>query len=241
MRPFISPILQPASLKHLPATVDLAISPITSRAHPSIQHLSCALLHPSDPSCFSAYLSHNILSFPGLARFFAIFYVVMALPRYKDFLKAPVSSLNRLSKTILKTTAAISGAIGTSWGSICLFAALLPRTFLPRFRFFLGGSLGGCFQFLDRTTAGRANSLYATRVSVDSLWKVGVKHGWWRGVQGGDVLLFVVGLALLNAVYELRERAVEDKSIKTMMKILRGEAEIGLGQKGQTQSEKRVK
>lgn len=76
---------------------------------------------------------------------------------------------------------------------------------------------------------------------MDSLWKVGVKHGWWRGFQGGDVVVFVVALALLNAVYEVREKAVEDKSIKTMMKVLRGEVEIGLGQKGQTQSEKKVK
>lgn len=165
----------------------------------------------------------------------------MALPHYKRFLNSPVSSLNRLSKTILKTTAAITGAIGASWGSICLFAAIFPRNFLPKFRFFIGGFLAGCFQFLDRTTAGKVNSLYSIRLSADSLWKVGVKHEWWRGVQGGDVVVFVVGLGLLNAVYELREKAVEDTSIKTLMKVLRGEIEIGLSQKGQIQSEKRVK
>jgi hypothetical protein len=153
----------------------------------------------------------------------------MALPHYKRFLNSPISSLNRLSKTILKTTAAISGAIGASWGSICLFAAIFPRNFLPKSRFFLGGFLGGCFQFLDRTAAGRVNSLYAARVSVDSLWKVGVKHGWWRGVKGGDLMVFVAALALLNAVYELREKAVEDQGMKMMVKLLRGDTEVGIG------------
>lgn len=142
---------------------------------------------------------------------------------------------------MLQTTLAISGAIGTSWGSICLFAAILPRTFLPRFRFFLGGFFGGCFQFLDRTTAGRGNSLYATRVSVDSLWKVGVKHGWWKGVKGGDVVVFVLGLALTHAVYELQDKAVEDKGMKTILRLLRGDAEIGLDGKSQSELDKKAR
>jgi hypothetical protein len=237
-RPFVSPILYPANLAPLPPTIDSIISPITSRAHPSVPYLSCALLHPSNPSCFSAYLSHNIISFSGLARFFALFYAATALPQYKRFLKSPISSLNRLAKTILRTTAAISGAIGASWGSICLFAAIFPRTFLPRSRFFLGGFLGGCFQFLDRTKAGRANSLYAARVSVDSLWKVGVKHGWWKGFHGGDVVVFVAGLALMNAIYELQDKACEDKAMQLMLKALRGDMELGLGGNGQLKREK---
>jgi len=178
------------------------------------------------------------MSFSGLARFFALFYAATSLPQYKRFLSSPVSSLNRLAKTILKTTAAISGAIGVSWGSICLFAAIFPRTFLPRSRFFLGGFLGGCFQFLDRTKAGRANSLYAARVSVDSSWKVGVKHGWWKGFRGGDVVVFVAGLALVNVVYELQDKACEDKVIRLMLKALRGDLEIGLEGKDQLQQQK---
>lgn len=86
---------------------------------------------------------------------------------------------------------------------------------------------------LDRTKAGRVNSLYATRVSVDSLWKVGVKHGWWNGVKGGDLMVFVAGLALLNAVYELRDKAIGDKGMTTMVRVLRGDVEIGLGEKSQ--------
>lgn len=180
------------------------------------------------------------MSFPGLARFLALFYTAMSILRYKRFIQAPLSSVNRLAKTILKTTVAISGAIGASWGSICLFASIFPRSFLPRFRFFLGGLLGGCFQFLDRTKAGRVNSLYAARVSVDSLWKVGVKHRWWKGIQGGDVLVFVAALAMLNAVYELRAKAIDDAGTKLMVKALRGDVELGLTAKDKKQSEQKT-
>ena len=40
------------------------------------------------------------------------------------------------------------------------------------------------------------------------MWKVGRKRGWWRGVKGGDVALFVVGLAVVEGVFEVRPRAV---------------------------------
>lgn len=98
--------------------------------------------------------------------------------------------------------------------------------------------MGGCFQFLDRTAAGRANALYAARVSVDSLWKVGVKHGWWKGVKGGDVWVFVAGLVVMNVVYQVREGAVDSGAVRWLMKVLRGEAEIGIGNKKGDEKEK---
>lgn len=81
------------------------------------------------------------------------------------------------------------------------------------------------------------NSLYVTRMSVDSLWKVGVKHGWWKGIRGGDVVLFVASLALLNIVYELKAKAVDDRDMQLVMKVLRGDREIGLQDTGRMKRE----
>ncbi|OAP60109.1 hypothetical protein AYL99_05111 [Fonsecaea erecta] len=229
---FVSPILHPNEPQTLPAGIDPIISPITSRAHPGIQHLSCALIHPSDPSCFMAYIRHMLISFPQLAKFFTKYYGALALLRLRKIIKAPLASLNGLSEAVLRSTIAVSGSIGAAWGSICLFQALFPRSFLPKFRFFLGGSLGGMFQVFDQTTAGHANSLYAARTSVDSLWKVGVKRRWWRGIRGGDVCVFVAALALVNVVYDLgKETAAGQDRAMMLIKILRGEAELGLQRK----------
>ena len=224
-------MLHPSDSSPLPATIDHTISPITSRAHPSIAHLSCALIHPSEPSCFSAYLTHNLVSFPQLARFFAIYYSALALLRYKQLLASPTTFINALSTQVLKTTMAISGAIGASWGSICLFAAIFPRSFLPQYRFFLGGLLGGCFQIFDRGPMGKANALYASRMSADSLWKVGIKRGWWQGVQGGDVWIFVAGLALLSCVYEIRQGAIDSGAVQGAIKALKGELDLDVPQR----------
>jgi len=217
---FTSPILFPES-QTLPKTLR-HISPITSPAHPAIKSLSCALLHPNDPSCLRTYVSYYIRAFPAVARFFTIIFTALSVTRYKAFLDSPISALNRLAKSILRMSLFITGAIGTSWGSICLFQNILPRTFLPTQRWFLGGFLGGLWAFLERKS-GRSNFMYSARLSIDSLWKVGVKHGWWRGIKNGDVLLVVMSLALINTVYEVDPKAVNGGVVRKGLGMLRGE------------------
>ena len=193
--PFVSPTLFPNS-QTLPKRLT-SISPITSPAHPAIKSLSCALLHPQDPSCLRTYVQFWIQAFPKVARFFTIVFAALSIASYKAFLNSPVAAVNSLAKRILRMSLFISGAIGTSWGSICLFTNILPRSFLPTQRWFLGGFLGGMWAFLQRK-GGRGDFLYSARMSLDSLWKVGVKRGWWRGIKNGDVLLFVLSLATVN-------------------------------------------
>jgi hypothetical protein len=60
-------------------------------------------------------------------------------------------------------------------------------------------------------------------MSIDSLWKVGVKRRWWKGVKNGDVLLFVVSLATVNALYEVSPRAVNSGVARKGLGVLRGE------------------
>lgn len=65
--------------------------------------------------------------------------------------------------------------------------------------------------------------MYTARVSIDSLWKVGVKRKWWKGVKNGDVLLFVVSLATVNTLYEVSPRAVNSGVARKGLGVLRGE------------------
>ncbi|KAI4110567.1 MAG: hypothetical protein LQ345_006961 [Seirophora villosa] len=219
--PFVSPILYPNNHSPLPSTL-ASISPITDPAHPSIPHLSCALLHPGNPSCSSTFLTYILAASPPLLKFFTLIYTLFSLPRWKAYLSSPSQELNGLAKRILRTTLFITMAIGSSWGSICLFANLLPRAFLPTQRWFLGGLLGGLWAFVDRK-GGRSNFLYSVRLSVDSAWKVGRKRGWWKGVRGGDVGVFVAGLMLVNAVYERDAAAVQGGMLRKGLGFLRGE------------------
>ncbi|KEF58978.1 uncharacterized protein A1O9_03821 [Exophiala aquamarina CBS 119918] len=236
--PFVSPILHPEASNMLPAGINTVISPITSRAHPATQNLSCALIHPSDPSCFLAFLRHILISFPLLARFYALYYGAFSILRIRKVVKAPLAALNRLSTSVLRSTFATTGSIGMAWASICLFQIILPRAFLPKFRFFFGGLLGGFFSLADLTPSGHLTSLYAARTSVDSLWKVGVKRRWWKGIKAGDVWLFVAALALENVVYDFgKDTPASEDQAMTMIKVLRGEIELGLPKEEQQTSE----
>ncbi|KAK3077002.1 hypothetical protein LTS18_011458, partial [Coniosporium uncinatum] len=217
---FTSPILFPTK-PTLPTSLP-RISPITGPAHPSIKNLSCALLHPSDPSCLRTYLSYYLHAFPAVARFFTLVYSAFALLRWRSFLKTPITATNRLAQAVLRMSLFITGAIGTSWGSVCLFQHYLPKTFLPTQRFFFAGALGGLWAFLERKS-GRSNFLYSARMSADSLWKVGVKRGWWKGLRNGDVLLFVVSLAVVNGIYETTPRAVNGGVVRKSLGMVRGE------------------
>jgi hypothetical protein len=100
---------------------------------------------------------------------------------------------------------------------------MLPRNVLPTQRFFLGGFMGGLWGFLERES-GRGSFLYSARLSIDSLWKVGVKRGWWKGVRGGDVWLFVVALAALNVVYTKDQKAIHGGMLRRVIAGLRGES-----------------
>ncbi|CAL8581278.1 hypothetical protein XPA_006978 [Xanthoria parietina] len=219
--PFISPMLFPNNPSPLPSALT-SISPITSPAHPSIPHLSCALLHPSNPSCAKTFLTYVLTAFPPLAKFFTLVFTVFSLPRYRSYLSSPFKEVNLLAKRVLRMTLFITMAIGTSWGSICFFANAFPRHFLPTQRWFLGGFLGGLWGFLERK-GGRSNFLYSVRMSIDSTWKVGKKRGWWSGIKGGDLGVFVMGLMVINMIYERDASAVQGSMVRKGLGFLRGE------------------
>ena len=82
--------------------------------------------------------------------------------------------------------------------------------------------LGGLWGFVVRRDA-RGEFLYSARMSVDSLWKVGRKRGWWRGIRGGDVWIFVVSLMVVNVVYERDARALRSGVIRRGVSSFRGE------------------
>lgn len=223
---FVSPILFPHHKKTLPGSETVQrLSPITSFAHPGTKHTSCAVLHPQDPSCARTYLKYWISAFPPIAKFFTLIYGAFALLGYKTLIKAPMPFLNSVSKRILAMSVFITGSIGTSWGSVCLFNSFLPRGTLATQRWFLGGFLGGMWAFVARSKE-RDNFMYSLRLSIDSMWKVGKKRGWWKGVKNGDVLVFVASLALVNVVYSARPTAVKGGMIRKSVSSLRGEGWI---------------
>ncbi|KAL4807164.1 hypothetical protein BDV18DRAFT_113708 [Aspergillus unguis] len=218
---FVSPILRPAAPNVLPPNLQ-SMSPITGPAHPSIHHLSCALLHPSSPSCGTAFAHHLLLSVSALARFFTAVAVARSALNLKSWLNQPISTVNGLSRQVITQTAVLSAAIGSAWGSLCMWNAILPRSALPTQRFYLSGALAGLpFAFLGNNS--RSVFLYFFRLAVDSAWKAGVKRGTWKGWRAGELGLFVLAWAVLNSALEGRPNAVQGPGARKLLAWMRGD------------------
>ncbi|KAJ6103686.1 hypothetical protein N7486_003908 [Penicillium sp. IBT 16267x] len=217
---FVSPILHPTDPNTLPAAVK-SLSPITGPAHPLITSLSCALLHPSLPNCSTAFLHHILHTVPLLARFLTTITLALSIPKFKSILAQPVTSINAISKKIILLTAVLSTAIGSVWGSVCLFNNTLPRSTLPNKRFFLSGALGG----LPFLLLGKSRSLftYFFRAALDSAWKTGIKRGLWKGGRSGELALLVMSWALMGSILEANPDAVQGGGLRKGLTWLRGD------------------
>lgn len=220
--PYISPTLFP-NKETLPASLS-AVAPLTAAAHPIITSLSCATLHPSDPSCLRTNVQFWLSTFGPVARLILGIYGAFSLLTggAARLYHAPLTVLNRILGRALRTSTFITGAISTAWGTVCLFQSWFPRHFAPRFRFFLSGFAAGLWAWVERRH-GRSVFLYSARTSVDSLWKVGVKRRWWRGMQGGDVWVFALALMVTDVVYERDARAIREGGWRKGMSWVRGE------------------
>lgn len=144
------------------------------------------------------------------------------VPRLGSLYHAPLSTLHRILTSALRTSTFATGAISTAWGSLCFFQNYLPRHVLATQRFFVGGFLAGLWAWVERRH-GRSAFLYSARISVDSLWKVGVKRRWWRAMRGGDVWLFVLALMVTGVVYERDANAIREAQWRKGVSWIRGE------------------
>ncbi|PYH77878.1 hypothetical protein BO82DRAFT_357831 [Aspergillus uvarum CBS 121591] len=217
---FVSPILHPGTSKTLPSSL-ASISPVTGSAHPAISSLSCALLHPSSPSCSTAFLHHILLSVPPLARLLTAATLALSLRNFKTLASHPITSLNELSQRIMKLTAVLSASAGAAWASICLWNAVLPRSTLATQRFFLSGALAGIpFAFL-----GPRRSVFLSffRAAIATAWKTAGKRGRWTGWTDGELCVIVASWALMGCILDARPAAVQGKGVRVALSWMRGD------------------
>ncbi|SCV35866.1 uncharacterized protein FFB14_05771 [Fusarium fujikuroi] len=218
---YVSPTLFPGK-EVLPPSLS-AIAPLTSRAHPLITSLSCATLHPGDPSCARTYLTFWLQTFSPFARFFvAVFSALTVIPRFSSLYHNPLATLQRIITKALRMSTFATGALSTAWASICFFQQWLPRHVLATQRVFLGGFFAGLWAFVERRN-GRGLFLYSARASVDSLWKVGVKRRWWKSMKGGDIWVFMLALMVTGVVYEKDAQAIRETNWRKGVSWLQGQ------------------
>ena len=208
---FKAPVLSALTPSKYPTTRYALINPVLdyAPAHPAHSRLLCALLHPTEPSCSKNFLGFFAREWQASAKFVAVFSALTQLLSYKKVLKDPETALFKFALAVIQGATVISGSIGTAWGLTCFFQQYLPRTVLPRSRYFLNGFLSSIF-ILAVPQARRAQlGSYVTRQSINASYGVAKRRGWVKSVPQGDTMLLAMGMATLMAMYETRPKAVQ--------------------------------
>ncbi|EPQ32155.1 uncharacterized protein PFL1_00352 [Pseudozyma flocculosa PF-1] len=219
---FSAPLLSALTpLDHATTSYSL-INPILdySPAHPAHTSLLCAVLHPTEPSCWKNFFSFWVREWGASARFVAAFAAIGQAFAWKKMLKDPETALFKYAKAVVQGATVISGSIGTAWALTCFFQKYLPRTFLPRSRYFLNGVLSSVF-ILAVPRARRAQlGSYVTRQSLASTWGILKKQGKVKSIRNGDVFLLALGLGMLASLHENRPTALPGSTRRGLSLIL---------------------
>lgn len=216
----------------IPSYLD-SVKPIIIRAHPAINTMTGALLHPWEPSQFRALANIVLRQYTSIGKY------VFALYLFKAFLVKKIVSevepdpdaqkstdttstqviLTRLRlflATIFnawRTTTFIIMTSVSSWAGIEFAQAILSNKFIPVYRFKIIGFLSGLWAIFDKVS-GRGRYIYAVRAAVLSYWRVLVKEKRVKPIRNGDVYVFALAFGLTMSLFEISPGSISGPAIR---------------------------
>ncbi|KAK6525074.1 hypothetical protein TWF281_011953 [Arthrobotrys megalospora] len=193
-------------------------------AHPAIRHLSCAISHPKSVSCLGAWPAYCFRQFRRNAQLFSVFYSLLFLSKFGSFRGSLLAAISELVHKTIRTSAFATSAVATSWSALCLCQRLFPRKFLGPQVFYVSGFLGGLMAFIDRTQS-HLLFLDAARGAMLSWWKAKRRSRYLRRLPSPDIMLFMVSIATLNVIYDLKPKAITSKGARELIELLRTPAQ----------------
>ncbi|KAJ9120526.1 hypothetical protein QFC24_005199 [Naganishia onofrii] len=187
-----------------------AFLPIMQLAHPAHNRAICATLHPLEPSCTVNFLASVKESMGSAFALVGGYSAIMTLLKFKKIRQDPRGALLRWLISSIRGAGFVTLAISNAWAWVCVFQRLLDPNTLQRGRFGIGGMLAGLWIFLVPAARRLELGLYSVRLSMLTLWKIGLKKGWWNASRRLAFAPFAIGLAIL--VHIKRQRLAPTES-----------------------------
>lgn len=215
---FESPILYPKA-KKLPAVLS-AVGPVVDLAHPAMETLTGAILHPREPSEFRVWFETVLAKYGSVSKYVFLFYLLTGFLFRRG--RSPQAVVGGAVASGLRTTTFAVMSAACAWAGVGLSQQVLNNKFLPAQRFRLIGFLAGLWAFADQVS-GSARFLYAVRLAILSWYRthVATKRGGRPLVAHGDVLLFAAGLGAIMAIFESAPTAVPGARIRKLLAWIR--------------------
>ncbi|KDN36128.1 hypothetical protein K437DRAFT_252544 [Tilletiaria anomala UBC 951] len=227
---FSSPLLATLNPSLHPISEYSIINPILdyAPAHPGHTELLCAILHPTEPSCRKNFLQFFKQEWIASARFVAAFALLAQVFFFKKAIRDPEMAVFKFIMTVAQGATLISGSIGSAWAFTCVFQRYLPKTFLPRSRYFLNGALASIFTLAVPASRRTKLGLYLAKLSARSSWNILERRKTAKSVRNGEMILLAIGMSILSALYEERPKAL-GRSTRTAFRWLIGARQGGVG------------
>ncbi|KAK0525469.1 hypothetical protein OC834_003341 [Tilletia horrida] len=227
---FSSPLLSALTPSPYPTTDFLSINSVLDYgpAHPAHSSLVCAIMHPAEPSCKRNATEFWKREWWGAARFVAGFAALSNVLAWKKLAKDPETAIFRFLLATIQGATVITGSISTAWSLVCFFQHYLPRSFIPRYRYFLNGLLSAVWILAVPTRRRSELGNYVGRLSLQSSWDLAVKKKKVKPIKNGDLLLMALGLATITALFEERPRALTP-AIRSALARVTGPRQGGIG------------
>ncbi|KAE8225469.1 hypothetical protein CF319_g1795 [Tilletia indica] len=227
---FSSPLLSALKPSPYPTTDFSQINPVLDYgpAHPAHTSLVCAIMHPAEPSCKRNATEFWKREWWGAARFVAGFAALGNVLAWSKVAKDPETALFRFLLSTIQGATVITGSISTAWSLICFFQHYLPRSFIPRYRYFLNGLIASVWILAVPTRRRSELGNYVGRLSMQSSWELAVKKKKVKSIKNGDLILMAFGIATLTALFEERPRALTG-AVRTALARITGPRQGGIG------------
>ncbi|KAM0789497.1 hypothetical protein ACM66B_000316 [Microbotryomycetes sp. NB124-2] len=226
---FSTPLLHGANaFKALSANEALrhVLPVLQEKAHPAHERLTCAILHPEERVCWKVFQKFVLGEFVGASKFFGALSFVGMLTRWKKLMKQPEEAIYNATLSTVSSSAFLSLALGTAWGSICAFQHYLPGRLLPTKRFYVQGFLAGLWVWLVPAARRVDLGLYSLRIALQCAWDVAVSRGKARNIPGGELLYFSVAMGILMSCHDRDPALLQSRLVKASLKRIGGPGQV---------------
>ncbi|KAK0551458.1 hypothetical protein OC846_002013 [Tilletia horrida] len=227
---FSSPLLSALTPSAYPTTDYSQINAVLDYgpSHPAHTSLVCALMHPTEPSCKRNATEFWKREWLSSAKFVAAFAALGNVFAWGKVKKDPETALFKFLLSTIQGATVITGSIGTAWSLVCFFQHYLPRSFIPKYRYFLNGLIASIWILAVPTARRSELGNYVGRLSLRSSWDVLVKKRKVKPVRNGELALIAVALATTLALFEERPWALT-KDMRGALKMMTGPRQGGIG------------
>ncbi|KAK4054215.1 hypothetical protein OIV83_001241 [Microbotryomycetes sp. JL201] len=188
------------------------------KAHPAHERLTCAILHPEERVCWKVFERFVLGEFVGASKFFGALSLIGMLTRWKKLMKRPEEAIYNATLSTLSSSAFLSLALGTAWGTICAFQHYLPGKVLPTKRFYLQGFLAGLWVLLVPASRRIDLGLYSLRIALQCAWDVAVSRGRARNIPGGELLYFSFAMGVLMSCHDRNPSFLQSRLVKASLR-----------------------